>query len=370
MQMKTKSLIFSRTGLLILLLTGSVIRAEGQTYTESKQIVRSFPARSETRLDVSNKYGKIQVIPWKKDSVRIEVELFLKSTSTAKLDKIQENIDFDFTGTNYYIIAQTNFGNKFNTFFSDLRDLSETLIPSKNKVEINYTINLPSNISLNISNKYGDIYLDDLKGPVNINLSNGDIKANRLEGVANINLNFGNGIINYYQGGRLTLTFADIEIKQAGNLDIDSKSSRIEINEAGIINMQSRRDKLSATSITDIFGNSYFSEIWINNLNEEVNFNPTYGTFRVSQINGSFTFISLKSEYTDLDLVFSRSPGYTIDLTYNPEATITYPEEKAHVEKAEESDVLTRIRGTIGEAGQGKVKIIASKKCNISLHEH
>jgi len=367
--MEKKSLIFKRINLVILILTGWFIHAAGQTYTESKQIVRSFPANTDTRLDVSNKYGKIQVIPWKKDSVRIEVDLFLKSSSSSKLEKIQDNIDFEFTGTNYYIIASTNFGTKFNTFITDLKDLSETLIPSKNRVEINYTVRIPSNISLNISNKFGDIYLDDLKGPVNINLSNGDIKVNRLEGVANINLNFGNGIINYYQGGRLTLTFADIEIKQAGNIDIDSKSSKIKINEAGIIKMQSRRDKLSATSINNIFGDAYFSEIWITNLNEEINFNPEYGTFRVDQINNTFTFINLNSEYTDLDLIFLDSPGYMLDITYHPETILIYPEEKAHVEKIEEADEYERIRGRVGEGGEGKVKIIALKKCNISLHE-
>ena len=368
--METMSMIFRRKHLSVLFLAGWVATVGAQTYTESKQFVRSFPAGTETRLDVSNKYGKIQVIPWKKDSVRIEVDLFIKSSSSDKLEKIQENIDFEFTGTNYYIIARTNFGNKFNTFFTDLKDLSETLLPSKNKVEINYTISIPSNISLNISNKYGDIYIDDLKGTANINLSNGDIKVNRLEGQSNINLNFGNGIINYFQGGKLTLSYADMEIRQAGNIDIDSKSSRIKLDEAGIIKIQSRRDKLSATTVNNIFGDSYFSDIWITSLGEEINFNPTYGVFRVDQVRGTFTFINLNSEYADLDLVFNDSPGYALDIYYHADAIVSYPEENAHIDKAEESDEYIRIRGSIGDSDQGKVKIIASKKCTISLHNH
>jgi hypothetical protein len=59
-----------------------------------------------------------------------------------------------------------------------------------------------------------------------------------------------------------------------------------------------------------------------------------------------------------------------LDVTYHPETIISYPEEKAHVEKTEESDEFNRIRGTVGEGGDGKVKIIASKKCTISLHEY
>ena len=105
-----------------LVAAGALIQA--QIYSESKKIERSFPVSSETRLDLSNKYGTVHVIPWRKDSVHIEIDLFVKSSSNSRLEKIMRNIDFDFTDTRYYIIATTNFGNKYNTFISDLKGIS------------------------------------------------------------------------------------------------------------------------------------------------------------------------------------------------------------------------------------------------------
>lgn len=153
----------------LLVAAGTLVRA--QTYTERKKIERSFPASSETRLDLSNKYGTVHVIPWRKDSVHIEIDLYVKSSSNTKLEKIIRNIDFEFTDTRYYIVANTNFGNNYSNFFSDLKDISGAIIPSRNQVEINYTVHVPPSMNVNISNKYGDIYIDDMKGSVSINLS-------------------------------------------------------------------------------------------------------------------------------------------------------------------------------------------------------
>ncbi len=365
--MKRMSMKFSRI-IIWCLLAGAVgAGVQAQTYTQSRRIVRSFPTAPETRLDVTNKYGKIQVIPWKKDSVRIEVDLFVQSNSTNKLEKLQDNIDFDFSGTKYYVIARTNFGSKYSGFFTDLKELSENFIPSKNKVEINYTIRMPANMAVNISNKYGDLYIDDLKGTVNINLSNGDLKINRLDGEANINLNFGNGIINYYQGGRLTLSYADIEIKEAITLDIDTRSSKLNIDKASILNITSRRDRISVSELDNIFGDAYFTDIRISNLNEEVNFVSNYGDFRADNISREFTYINLNSEYTDISLTFSEMTEYFMDIIHHEECIVRLPEENSNYEIIEESGDIIRMNGTIGSGGKGRVKITAQKKCIITL---
>jgi len=363
------SMKFSRRIIWFLLVGAVGAGVQAQTYTESRRIVRSFPATAETRLDVTNKYGKIHVIPWKKDSVRIEVDLLVQSNSTNKLEKLQDNIDFEFSGTKYYVIARTNFGSKYPSFYTDLKELSESFIPSKNKVEIDYTIRMPSNMAVNISNKFGDLYIDDLTGTVNINMSNGDIKVNRLEGEANINLNFGKGIINYYQGGRLTLSYADIEIKEAITLDIDTRSSELSIDKASILNITTRRDRITVSELDKKFGDSYFSDIRIKNLNQEVNFVSKYGDFRADNISREFTYINLNSEYTDINLVFSEMAEYFMDITHHQECIVRLPDENGNYEIIEESDEIVRMNGTIGSGSNGRVKITAPKKCIISLSE-
>ncbi len=368
--MERMSLIYRKRFVLILILAVFGIVGKAQTYTESKRIIRSFPTDPDTRLDITNKYGKIHVIPWKKDSVSVEVDLFIKSNSTRKLEKIQDNIDFEFTATKYYIIARTVFDTKYGNFFTDLKDLSGTIIPPKNQVNIDYTVRVPSSLNINISNKYGDIYIDDLKGAVNVSLSNGDIKVNNLEGESNINLNFGNGVINFLQNAKLTLAYTDFEIKSADQININSRSSKIKIEEANILSIQSRRDKFTITKLDNLFGDSYFSDLWIYKLNEEVNYAPKYGDIKIDTVARQFSYININSEYTDINFIFNRTAPFEMEITFHPDAIIRYPEINSDVKTIYEEKEEIKIAGSVGTGKtSAKVKILAPKKCIIDIRQ-
>lgn len=366
--MKTVSMIFKRLLVLYFGLAAYGFAGFTQTYTESKKIIRSFPVYADTRLDVTNKYGKIHVVQWKKDSVRIEVDLFVRSTSLGKLDRIMDNIDFDFTGTNYYIIASTRFASKYNTFFSDLRDLSNSIIPSNNEVEINYTVMVPSSINVNLSNKFGDIYIDDLKGTVTVSLSNGDIKVNRLEGQSNINLNFGNGIINYLNNANINLVYSDFEIKSAGQLSIESKSSKIRIYEVDILKTQSSRDKYTISELNNLFGDSYFSDIWIYKMNEEVNYTPRYGDFKIDSVRRDFSYININSDYADLYIIFNAASSYFLNIEHHTDVAIRIPDNFGRLESVNEGPHEIRLSGNVGTGSSStRVEITAPNKCIITL---
>src|SRR4030043_296021 len=352
-------------GLTVLTNTGAA-----QTYAESKEIVRSFAVNPETRLDISNKYGKIQVIQWKKDSVRLEVGIAVKSSSMSKLDKIMDNIEIEFTGTNYYVIANTRFGSTNNTFLNDLMDLSGAIIPSKNQVEINYTVMAPSNITINLANKFGDIFIDDMKGNVTINLSNGDIKINRLEGESNINVNFGNGTINYLNNAKLILTYAYFEIRNAGQLSIVSKSSKIIINKVDIIKTESSRDKYSISEVNNLFCESYFSHLQIYKLNEEVNFTSRYGEFTADSVATDFSYINLHSEYADLNLTLSQLSSYFLEVSHHPEVILWIPEGFTNLEEENISSTEINITGRIGNPNSSsRIEITAPKKCTVTINQ-
>ncbi len=360
---------FSKGLTVLAILLAAGLHVSAQTYTESQKIVRSFPAGPETRLDLSNKYGTVHVIPWEKDSVHIVIDLFIRSNSASKLEKLKKNVDFEFTSTKYYIIANTSFGTKSGNFFSDLRDLSSTIIPTRNEVKIDYTVHVPSGLNINIRNKYGDIYIDDMKGSVSINLSNGDIKANSLSGEANISLNFGNGIINELNNAKLNIAYADIEIRSAGQLSIDSKSSKIRINRVSILKIMSKRDKYTISRIDNLFGESWFSDIWLHKMNEEINFTPKYGALKVDSIPEEFSFININTEFTDLNMVFEKAASYQLEILMHNNVLLRLPDEYAELEVIGQEDEAVHMKGMVGPTHNTstRVKITAPKKCIITL---
>ncbi|MBN2612730.1 MAG: hypothetical protein JXB00_14330 [Bacteroidales bacterium] len=341
---------------------------KAQEYT--KRIEKSYRVNNSTTVDVFNKYGKIHIVTWEKDSVRFDIRLKIKATSDSRLNKLRNSIDFDFTGTEYYVIAKTRIGTNTGAIFSDLADIAGSLMPSDNKVTIDYIVMMPRHINLKLENKFGDVYIDDLDGNINLTLSNGELKANELTGNTIINLSSADAVINSVKEGKINVSYSNFHAKNADKLTVDSRSSVINIEQAGFLKIVSRRDKFYLPEISELYGESYFSDFTLHNLFKEMNFNFKYGNLSVEEISRGFSFIQIVSEYTDLDLVFARGATYDIDITHHTDVILNYPRQLANLQtkviNPDEKQNLTY--GRIGSASTAsKVKINAPKKCTLNI---
>ncbi len=325
--MKNQMSIFSRL-ILIVAVLAVLPGLAAQTFSNSKSVSRSYKVSPETTLEINNKYGKIHVVPWDKDSVQITASLNVFSNNLTRLEKVKNSIDFNFTQTKYYISAITDFGSNSNQIFTELKSLSDAIISGQNQIEINYLVYCPAEINLNLVNKFGDIYIDDMIGKLKISLSNGDLKINSIEGEAQIEISFGSGIINDIREGQLTVSYSDMKIKDALRLDIDSKSSTVNIDRADFVKTMSRRDKYFINTVENFYGNSEFSQVWIDNLICDADYSLKYGSFTLSAVNKEFCNINLNSEYTDLNLKLKEGSRYEADIFYPEGATVNFPVNK------------------------------------------
>lgn len=339
-----------------------------QTYRD--EFVKAFKIRPTTSIEVTNKYGKIHVVPWDVDSVKFEVEVEMESTSKSKLEHLKKTVDFEFTDTEFFVGATTEFVSPRNSIIADILDMASQIIPS-DKVEVDYKIYIPPTAALNINNKFGDIYVDDIEGNLTINLSNGALKANRLHGNSKINLSSGDAVINYMKEGNLIISYSDFHVKEADHLDLDSKSSRIYLDNVNYLKAISRRDKMYIQKTKDLFGDSYFSDFSIDELLREVNYSFRYGSMALDKVVKGFSYVNINSEYTDIDIAFDREASYAIDIIHNDDVMLSYPPEFGELEKqnvgAEDQEIL--LFGQIGKINSNsKVKINATKKCFINIY--
>ena len=363
--MNFRSILYS---LLLFVITPTLGIA--QSFSEREFTERTFPVNAQTNIEVNNKYGKVQIIPWEKDSVKFVIDLNISSTSPSRLHKLKNGIRFDFTSTKYYVTANSDFGGTGNQIFAELRNLSESFIPGKNTIEVNYRVYCPESVNLSIINKFGDIYIDDLRGNININLSNGDMKINSISGESKIELNFGNARINHLSDAEISLSYADLDIKQAEKLQCISKSSNIHIDEVDLLKIESRRDKYFLADVYNIQGNSNFSQIWIEEIICDADLSLKFGDLTIDWIPTDFCKLELVSDYADLNLYFDKNTRYKADLYYHKDTYISFP--------GDESDIgLTTVNRSNEELhsffSNGKeddlseIKIHALEKCFINL---
>ena len=63
----------------------------GQDQTARQSLSRQYRVTRESTLEVRNKYGRIDVITWDRDSVDLRVEIILTESSSSKLKKLKED---------------------------------------------------------------------------------------------------------------------------------------------------------------------------------------------------------------------------------------------------------------------------------------
>lgn len=347
----------------ILLSTG--VRA--QVYSE--RIVKRFAGSDESTIEVINKYGKVHVVAWAKDSVKFEIDYRITATDNKKLSKLKNDITFDFTSTNHYTVAQTKFEKSGGVF----SDVVQTIIPS-NSVIINYVVFVPERANLNIENKFGDVFIDDFSGNISLNLSIGALKANNLNGNTSLNLNSADAVVNSIKRGSVTMRYSDIEITSLKKLELNTKFSKVIVNKADDMKITSRRDSYDIKHVTNLSGVGDFTKMKIDYLGGEINFSNKYYSILIEDINKDFELVNLDSEITDIELVFQRGTAYNLDVTHHEEVQLTYPVEAAKLETKEldPDKKLLLTYGTIGRStdkGLSKVKIVAEKKCVIDLKQ-
>lgn len=328
--------------------------------------VRSYPANAQTSVEITNKYGKINIITWNKDSVQIGVDLRISTNNYQKTQKLKNNISFEFTSAKNTIVAKTNFASSSGV----ISDFVDAFIPS-NQVVINYMVYLPNNVNLKVDNKFGDIYIDDFKGNVDISLSNGDLQANKLTGQPTVRLSSGNGNINSIDG-KVYVSYSDLRIRETHNLFIESRSSRVKIDKTDDLKIDSRRDKYEIDNAREVSATGYFTGLNIKNLSGEINSKMKYGNVTVSQVGDNFSLINLDSEYTDIDLYFNRNNSYNIDIKHHNDTYIKLPADLAKIQ-TKDIDPENKIKLTYGKIGTSatetshKVMINAPKKCLINI---
>ncbi len=361
-------ILFKPTRLLILaaLMLGTTVQA--QSHTDKRSVSRSFSASHETTLEVQNKYGKIQVVTWEKDSVSIEVDINLTESKPSKLRKLKDDVRIDFTGTKTYIIAKTMIESEKGRIASELKSIGNTIAGTNKRMEINYMVYVPEYMDVVLNNKFGDIYMDDLGGQVDIELSNGVLKANRLDGNSVIKLGFANAMIKSLGSATMKLSYSDMVLEEVSQLDLESKSSKLNVDSVNVLKINSRRDKLFFKHVEYFYGKGNFSQVWVYDFLRESDVYMKYGELTIEHVVPEFSKIFIESDYTDITLFFDRETSLAFDILHHEKTILSLPGDEVLAEENLDGKDHYKTTGTIGAGDpEGQLNIDALQKCFIKI---
>lgn len=353
----------------IIILLSCSVQLFSQTYSERSLYKDTYSTDEVKTLEVINKYGTIHIKNWDKDSISIETDVSLSSTSLKKLNKLKDAVKIKYNLQNNILVAKTIFDASKTSFMKDVQDITRDITPGTDKrMEINYEIFIPSSLNLKVVNQYGDIFIEDTDKNLTIELSNGSLKANKINNHATIKLRFAKAMINEIKEGYITLSYSKLNINKSINLNCESKSSDVFIENIGVIKIKSSRGSINLSNVDYLYGSSSYTELKIMNLNKEIDAYFTYGEIDINKISNNVSLIDIDSERTDISLYIPKNTNFSYDILYHENTDLRLPIKDTKITNSIEMDGIKSQKGVSGKNPSLEIRIRALKRSLIQIH--
>jgi hypothetical protein len=323
----------------------------------TKDFEKKFKVSESSVVQLINKYGNMQIENWAENTVYVKVTITVKTTSKSKAESTFEKINIDFKEDGSLVSAITNINDGINnTNFS-----------------VDYDIKMPKNINVDISNKYGNLFVDQIDGQANISVKYGNFTINKLgrgnEKPTNfVSVGYSSGFCNINECGWLKLesSYSKVNIESATALIIGSKYSSLKIKKCKSIVTESKYDHPFQVGIVKNFVcTGAYSNFEITKLYNMLETDLKYSDLDIEEVDKDFESIKLVLRYGKVNMEIPQVPGYNLkaEAAYGK---INYPDNNKINKIIDHTD--SKIWGIVGGQSNPKATVsIDSKYGTVNL---
>lgn len=343
--MKTRHVILSAV---LLLLSFSVWAIEEVKRT----ITKEFPVSANDEVMVNNKYGNLTISEWGKNKVSFTVEITGKGEKAKVAQEMADRVSIDFNKNGKKISAETVFNDK-------------NFKCNNCGTTVHYTINVPTDVYLNLINKYGNIALNRTDRSFQCDLKYGNLAANQLLGESNtIQVKYGNAEIDEAKEIDLEIKYGNLTLTKADVLKFTSGYSNSKIGRVGKMELDSKYDNFKIKSLGALKMSTGYSNFTIEELKQSfIASDIKYGKININKIATDFSEIDIQSAYTPVTLAITPQHSFRAKL-YTHYGNIKCGDLKFHdITFNDENDRFAKsITGIAGPSSSPSAKITISNR--------
>lgn len=335
--MNTTSKLTLASLVLFLALFAQAARAEF-----TKQYRKSWAKSGVTALTISNKFGAVKLTDTGGDSVTVKVVISVDKMSQDKAMDLMNKIHIDMEKSGGMVTAETTIDNNFNI---------------KGSFSIDYLVNIPKDRDLNITNKYGNVVVDELAAKGVFSVSYGALTAGKIKTPAGsplqLEVNYGKADLETINDANMTIKYSKMYADEIDNLVLDSKYSTINISKNNSIDLQSKYDGINIDELGRLKSESKYTNYEIGNLTGRFVLNTGYGSVKIGKVDPKFEMIDITNSYGGINIGMN-SLNYKLkaDCDY---CDINYPESRYKGNKIKDNHRFS-LEGNVGTGG-GTVNI-------------
>lgn len=320
----------------------------------TRVIKKEFAVNTDALLTINNRFGKIQCTNWDKNSLSIEVTLTVTASDQEEADKLFNHISVDFSDSPSAVKAITN--------------IQETGGHGKSKFSIDYVVNMPVSLNLDLTNKFGDIFVNETQGRTKISLGYGNFEAKKLAHSDNVlDIRFGKARVNWVKGAVVSLKYSEMHLDYAGSLRLDSKYSNLDAEKIVALNVVFEGGRLNMENSSAVDSKSKFSDIDIQRIDQSLNLDLQYGSCKVHEMPADFTMVNVRNKYGNVSIGLAEQAKYSLDAELKF-CNLDFPVDKAKFSFRSTSPTENIYKATIGGVETPSAKVsVHSEFGNVKL---
>lgn len=352
----------------LLLLTGFVVSVEAFTRTEyKKEIKKTFSVDADTWVQAANKYGNVHIHTWDKNEVSYEITITVDARSESEAQEQLDRVSINFMEDQGRVKAETAFAEvkskRWTLFNPDSWTWSGGNSWNKDKLQVDYIINMPAQNPTDIDNKYGNIHFPVLDNEARFRVKYGNLKGGKIGKNLDLYIGYGNGDIEEVAGkSDIEVSYGNFNAERLDDLDLESKYSNITTEYAGDVNMDSKYGKYDLGTIQNLNSDSKYDNFVIEKVDEveiESKYSDyrieemtgrgememTYGNTKIKQLGANFGHLEIDGSYHDFSIWLESGTSFTIDAegSYSdfdfPDGTLQY----------EKDNTWKKVTGYVGD---------------------
>jgi hypothetical protein len=344
--------------LMVLVICGHYTLAQEQV---SKQLKEAYEMTNSGELYLENKYGDVTVTGWDRDNVSITVDITVTHRKLDNAKNLLDRISLNIREIDDFITVTSEISEKSTGFFAKYFNKANPFDFDRSNVQIDYTIQLPSNAELDITNKFGDVIIGDWSGKLKANVEHGDVWINKDINNADVVLKYGKLRAKTVNYGNIRVKNGSVDVEESRDLRINSSGTDVKIDRVSSLEIYSSKDEITIEEVGAIHGDLKFTNMQLNNVDDQINLTMKIADFRVSKVRSPDATIVIDQESSEVSLTISDF-SFRFDATLE-EGLLRLPKSFKNVETKmlNRGKRVRKITATYGKGSSGEISITGIK---------
>lgn len=284
-------------------------------YTKEKKITKEYAVNADALLKINNSYGNVDLIAWDQNRITIEVVVRTNGNDEEKVMEKLKDIDVSFEADASMVSARTKIKESNNSWWSSWMNGNDNV-----KMEINYKVKVPITNLVDISNDYGGISLDKLKGVAKLSCDYGHMDIGELM-ADNNELRFdytNNTRIAYMKSGKISADYSSFTLEKSQNVILNADYTKSNFGEVSKLLYNCDYGSIDIDSGGNVEGSSDYLGVEIGKVTGNLNLNLDYGSVKIEELTSQASNVRINTDYASVKVGYAANLDFkfTIKLSY------------------------------------------------------